>query len=407
MKKPLLILALIFLVLHSSSAWAETNVIADITDQFGTNMASWTAPLQQYAAHIFWLLVLIDFTWTAGRLAIGKSELNEYLEEFLKQGVVIGLYWAFLTHAADWGKLLVQSFQLAGHTAGGLAGGIQDLQPSDIFMNGVNICTTILKTMHLTFNVNEWVTGLALLFAGFIVLVSFCLISALEIVVIVEAFVSIYTGVFYLAFSGHRLTADVAMTHLRNLLGIGAKLMVIQLVVGLGMKLINQWTDLIMASQGNLNLQLIIQIAGGAIAMQTLCKQVPLIAQATFGGGGGSTSGASLVSSAMAAGSIATGVSMAAASGVAFALGQPETARRFAQGASDQAGEAFRHTTDHHGINPTDRFFQNNQNQQTAANENEYEQGGSFAYRDSDYKDPNSDRELVNSISGTGKQAGE
>lgn len=64
---PLLLLSLILLPTES---WAASSVIGDITGQFGNNMANWTGPLQQYASRIFWLLVIIDFTWTAGKLAI-------------------------------------------------------------------------------------------------------------------------------------------------------------------------------------------------------------------------------------------------------------------------------------------------------------------------------------------------
>jgi type IV secretion system protein TrbL len=337
-----------------NTAFAQ-NITDSVLSQFSSGMSAWYAPLQNYAQKIFWALVLLDFVWTIGKLFLSKADFHDTLAELAKQVVVIGLFWTFITHSAEWASAIVESFRMAGNTASAGGGGVQNLQPTDVFNSGVTICTTLLKTFSLSFDIGKTIEGIALVFAGFIVLISFCLIAALEVVALVESYVFIYAGVFFLGFGGHQITSDVAKRYLFCLIGVGAKLMIIQLVIGLGMKLIQEWTDLVVLSQGNLDLKLLIQIVGGSVVLLTLTKMVPELAQSMINGSSMSTANP-LISSAMAAGSIASAVALGTAAGVATVTGNGAAAEKLGRAAVDQGGEAYRHTTGHHGANPLDRF---------------------------------------------------
>jgi len=333
----------------------STNIARGVLDQFQNNMANWYAPLQQYAQHIFWMLVTIDIVWTLGRLALSKADMGDFLAELLKQAVTIGIFWAFLTHSAEWSRDIVESFRIMGNTASGQAGGIRDLQPSDVFNAGISICATILKTFAFSFDVSKFMESLALVFGGFIILISFGLIAALEIVALIESYVFIYAGVIFLGFSGHSFTSDLAKRYLFSILNVGTKLMVIQLLIGQGMKLIQSWADTIVLSSGPPDLVLMLAIVSGSVVFLALTKMVPDVVNGLFSGVSNAT-GYPLISSSMAAGSMASAVMMGTASGISAAFGNPALAQQFGRAAVDQGGEAYRHSTGHHGTNMLDRF---------------------------------------------------
>lgn len=350
----LMIIFLGVLLWHPQAAMAE-NFLDAITNQYSSNMKSWHAPLMGYAQRIFWLLALIEIVWAVGKLILGKADFGAWAEELMKQFLIIGTFWAFLTHSAEWATAIIQSFRLAGEAANGAAGGVQGLQPTDVFADGVDICTTLLKSFHFTFDINKFMEGLALVFGGFIVLISFCLISALEVVVIIETYVFMYAGVLFLGFGGSHLTSDIAKRYFIGILSVGTKLFTIQLIIGLGQKLLHQWADLVVASNGILDLQLVIQIVGGAIVLLSLAKTIPELAQGMVTGSSLGTVG-SLVSSGAAAGSTSAAVAALGASAVGAAMLNPAMAAHFARTASTHANEAFRHTTGQNVLNPMHGF---------------------------------------------------
>jgi type IV secretion system protein TrbL len=350
----------ILLVLNFPEASADSNFINTITDQYVTNMQSWHGPLLGYALRIFWLLALIDVVWTVGKLIFNKADFSNWAEEIIKQFLVLGTFYAILTHSGEWAPAVIQSFRIAGNTASGSAGGLQGLQPTDVFNAGIVICSTLLKNFSLTFDMSKMVETLALVFGGFIVLISFCIIAALEIVALLESYLFMYAGVLFLGFGGSRITADIAKRYLLGLISIGAKLFTIQLVIGLGIQLIQQWTDLVVASNGNLDLQVILQIVGGAVIMMLLAKMVPELSQSMVSGASFATM-SPLVSSGAAIGSTATSAALGGVA-IATAMFNPAMAAQFARSAGNHASEAFRHTTGHSIMNPM-HGFERGQNQ--------------------------------------------
>lgn len=333
---------------------ADSNIINTITDQYANNMQSWHGPLMGYAQRIFWFLALIDIVLSVGKLIFKKADFSDWAEEIMKQFLIIGAFYAFLIHSADWASAVIQSFRIAGNAASSSAGGVQGLQPSDLFKDGVNIFTTLLKSFTLTFDINRWVEALTLVFGGFVVLLSLCLIAALEIVALLESYIFMYAGVIFLGFGGSQITSDIAKRYFMGILSVGAKLFTIQLIIGLGLQTLHQWADMVVASNGVLDMQIIAQIVGGSVIMLCLAKMVPEFAQGMVSGSSLSSIH-SVVSSAAAVGSISSAMAFGGAAAVSTML-NPAMAARFARSAGDHATEAFRHTTGHSVLNPMHGF---------------------------------------------------
>ena len=81
---------------------------------------------------------------------------------------------------------------------------------------------------------------MGLVLFAIVLIVCFGLITALYILTLVESYVVISAGVLFMGFGGSRFTKDFALKILVYAVSVGAKLFVLELLVGLGMQIFNQ-----------------------------------------------------------------------------------------------------------------------------------------------------------------------
>ncbi len=334
---------------------AGNNFIDSFVNQYADNASHWEAPLQRFANSVFWLLVLIDIIWVGKDLILNKSDLSDWGIALLQHFLVIGFFYALLTNSSQWANAVISSFKLAGNAANASVGGDNAIQPSSIFDAGANIATTCLRSLRF----DKPIDSLAMVFSSVVIMVSFALVAALEIVVLIESYIFTYAGIIFLGFGGSRFTREFASRYLTGLMAVGAKLFVIQLVIGLGIALVHQWDAQIQASQALLDIGLVIRVVGGSIVFLTLAKMVPETVQGMVNGASYG-SGRSMMSSAMAVGhaglAAAAGAAAVGTAGASLAAGaMGATGLAGAMGASSNylgmtaarsAGDAFGHGFD-------------------------------------------------------------
>ncbi len=353
------ILGLVVLFLNTTHpSFAQTisdNFLEPIVDQYANHTSAWEGPLQRFAMSIFWLLVLIDVVWTGAELIIHKSDLGEWAITVAKQLLTIGFFYALLTHSSEWANALIQSFRLAGDAASSAASGRTGLQPSDIFDSGVNIAVTCIKS----FKIEKPIDSLAMAFGAIIMLISFALIAALQVVALVESYIFTYAGILFLGFGGSRFTRDFAQRYLVGIIAVGAKLFVIQLIIGLAVVLVKQWDADIDANQAILDIGLVLRIAGGSIVFLALAKMIPSMVQGMINGASYS-SATTMINTTMAGANVgaaaANGVGAIATAGLGglsslvgqqgWADGLYSASGEMANRANHHAGDAFSHSFD-------------------------------------------------------------
>ena len=82
-----------------------------------------------------------------------------------------------------------------------------------------------------------------------IILIVCALIAVNMILLLCAAWVVVYAGLIFLGFGGCRWTSDMAINYYRTVLGVGVSLMTMQLIIGIGVKYLQ---DLVAASGQNL-----------------------------------------------------------------------------------------------------------------------------------------------------------
>ena len=81
-----------------------------------------------------------------------------------------------------------------------------------------------------------------------IILIICALIAVNMIFLLSASWVVLYAGIIFLGFGGCRWTSDMAVNYYRTILGIGISLMVMELVIGIGQKFLE---DMVASSGAN------------------------------------------------------------------------------------------------------------------------------------------------------------
>ena len=368
---------------------ATNNFIEPFIDQYAVNASAWEAPLKGFAQNIFWGLALIEIVWVIKDLVIGQASFEDWGLALVQQLVVIGFFWAMLTHSSEWAKAIVDSFKIAGNTANLAAGGVPAMSPSNVFDAGMNIASTCVQT----FDWGKLGDSIAIVLSAIIICISFALIAGLLAITLVESYIFTYAGIIFLGFGGSGITRHISRQYLQGMVAIGAKLMVIQLIVGLGVTMMHQWEAQIQADSALINVKLLFNMIGGSVIFLALTKSIPETVQGMLTGSSATSIGG-MVSSAMALGSISQSIGQGVASGIAGAFGNSEMSERFGQGSANHAQEAFRHSTGEYAMSNQQSmpaWFQDSKPK--GENGSQKSEGGSFRYEP---------KKTQNTISGEG-----
>lgn len=297
----------------------SVNVLDGVIRQFQGQAAGWEATLQALALRTFGTLAVIEMTWSAAKLAFRGADMSEWMAEIINQILTLGLFLALLQNAATWGTAIVESYRAAGVAAGATA-----VAPSDVFASGVALGQKVLGQMSL------WspAASVSLMIAAIVIEVCFALMAATMVITLVQSYIAISAGVLNMAFGGSRWTRDIAISTFRYALSVGAKLLMLQLLISVGQNIVLGWA----AQFSDMTNSSLLILIGASVVMLALVKVLPDEFQRVVGGASLS-SGSSLTGAAMA-------VAGGAAGAVAGAVGAGSMATNALKLASAQMGAA-------------------------------------------------------------------
>lgn len=273
------ILIMLFISLNTTAYALPTNNFIDgIVDTFKNGTSSWENRLQGYALRIFWLLAGIEFTWTAIRLALKGADFGDFLAEIVNRIFYIGFFLTLLLNSGNWSHAIVDSFRQAGSDAVSSAGGTGVIHPSNVMDTGMEI----LKQVSSSMSIYDPGDSIMLALAAIVILISFAGMTALLVIALVESYFIISSGIIMMGFGGASWTNDLAINTIRYAISVGAKLFMVQLVIGLGQQLLNEWAQ--QAQTGNMDLDDVLLMAGACIVFLAITKVIPEMVQGLING---------------------------------------------------------------------------------------------------------------------------
>jgi type IV secretion system protein TrbL len=317
---------LFFLALVPSAALAQSataacapsvgqgGILTGLASQFSTTTGSWTTTALGYAQDLFFALVAIEIAWSAITYVLQKDSLPDFLAALLLKIISVGFFYILLQpqYGPVWIADVIASFTQAGSAIGGQSQfGPSD--PSSVFNCGTDIANAMLQSLSgnpVGINLGNILPAveatLAALVCALGVVLAFAIIAGQLLITLIESYIVVGAGVFMLGFTGSRWTLVFGEKYVGYAFSVGIKLFMLELIVGLGSGLGQQWAALFgngIAPPGTY-----IEVVGAALIFGFVSWQIPSLAASLMNGAPRMTLGSFLgTAGAVAVGGVVLG----------------------------------------------------------------------------------------------------
>ncbi|MBB3302833.1 type IV secretion system protein TrbL [Rhizobium sp. BK077] len=323
-----LITGLIFLAYAVPAFAQEGQVLTELENQVSSAAKGWETTIMEAAKSLFWILATIEIGIAAVWLAIQSASLDSWFAELVRRIMFIGFFAFVLTQGPTFARAVVDSlFQI------GAGGG--SASPAEVFDAGIRVASQMSEQAQFGVFEDNALAIAAVLAMG-IVVISFSLVAAIFVSVMVEMYVGLLAGMIMLGLGGSSFTKDFAIRYLVYAFGVGMKLMALVMIAKIGSNVLLGLAQAPTASSDQFVTTL--AIAGISVVVFIIAMYVPNIIQGVVQGAsvsGGMEAirhGGQAASFAAGAGFLAAG-----AAGAGFAAAQAARA-----GGSSVAGAALR-----------------------------------------------------------------
>ncbi|MCW0021375.1 P-type conjugative transfer protein TrbL [Rhizobium sp. BT-226] len=321
-------LAIALLAVATQPALAqEGSVLTTLQNQVTTAAKGWETTVMDAARSLFWILATIEIGIAAVWLALQAASLDSWFAELVRRIMFIGFFAFVLAQGPTFAKAVVDSlFQLGAE--GGTA------SPADVFNAGLTVATKMSEKVQFgLFEDNALAISAA--FAMVVTVISFSLVAALFVSVMVEMYIGLLAGMIMLGLGGSSYTKDFAVRYLVYAFSVGMKLMALVMISRIGSEVL-----IGLANEPDVGdqFQTALAIAGIAVVVFIIAMYVPNIMQGVVQGASVS-SGMEAIRHGGQAATFATGGAFLAAGTVGAGFAAAQAARA---AGSSVAGAALR-----------------------------------------------------------------
>lgn len=323
-----LIIGLYFLAYAVPVFAQEGQVLTELENQVSSAAKGWETTVMDAARSLFWILATIEIGIAAVWLAIQSATLDSWFAELVRRIMFIGFFAFVLAQGPTFARAVVDSlFQI------GAGGG--SASPAEVFDAGIRVASQMSGQAQFGVFEDNALAIAAVLAMG-IVVISFSLVAAIFVSVMVEMYVGLLAGMIMLGLGGSSFTKDFAVRYLVYAFGVGMKLMALVMIAKIGSSVLLGLAQAPTASSDQFVTTL--AIAGISVVVFIIAMYVPNIIQGVVQGASVS-GGMEAIRHGGQAASFATGAGFLAggAAGAGFAAAQAARA-----GGSSVAGAALR-----------------------------------------------------------------
>ncbi|RWB93451.1 MAG: P-type conjugative transfer protein TrbL [Mesorhizobium sp.] len=316
-------------LLASAPALAQQgSVLTTLENQVVTAAKGWETTVMNAARSLFWVLAGIEIGIAAVWLAINAASLDAWFAELVRRVMFIGLFAFILDQGPAFAKAVVDSlFQI------GAGGG--SASPANIFDAGIRVASKMSEQAQFgLFEDNA--LAIAAVFAMVVVVVSFSLVAAIFVAVMVEMYVGLLAGMIMLGLGGSSYTKDFAVRYLVYAFSVGMKLMALVMIAKIGSDILLGLAEAPTATSDQFITTL--AIAGISVVVFVIAMYVPPIMQGVVQGASIAGGMEAIRHGAQAATFAAGGAFL----GASAASRGAQTASEARAGGSSMAGAALR-----------------------------------------------------------------
>jgi len=261
---------------------ADQPAMDGIVNQYRDASRIWRPRLIPIAQRLFMLLASIEFAVSGMIWALRKDSLDDIAAKFLLKFTLVAFLLALITSFTYWIPPIVNGFAAAGEQAIGASGTVS---PSGIIDIGRETSLTILRALDLGVMLRDPAMAVYGALCAIVVALAYVAIAAQLVLVLVESYVVLGGGVLFLGFSAFRGTAAFAENLIAYTFGVGIKIFLLYLIVGLGSQVARNWIPLIQSSEFFGPASPFLQVVGGAVIFAVLSIRVPNAVASRLSGG--------------------------------------------------------------------------------------------------------------------------
>ncbi|RWE92596.1 P-type conjugative transfer protein TrbL [Mesorhizobium sp.] len=270
-----LFIVIAIVLLASAPALAQQgSVLTTLENQVVTAAKGWETTVMDAARSLFWILASIEVGIAAVWLAINATSLDAWFAELVRRVMFIGLFAFILDQGPAFAKAVVDSLFQIGAGAGSAS-------PANIFDAGIRVASKMSEQAQFgLFEDNA--LAIAAVFAMVVVVVSFSLVAAIFVAVMVEMYVGLLAGMIMLGLGGSSYTKDFAVRYLVYAFSVGMKLMALVMIAKIGSDILLGLAEAPTATSDQFITTL--AIAGISVVVFVIAMYVPPIMQGVVQG---------------------------------------------------------------------------------------------------------------------------
>lgn len=216
----------LILLLTTPALAHQGSVLTTLENSVVTAAKGWEVTVMNAARSLFWILAGIEVGIAAVWLAINAASLDTWFAEIVRRIMFIGLFAFILDQGPTFAKAVVDSLYQIG-AGGGSA------SPANIFDAGIRVATKMSEQAKFGLWEDN-ALAIAAVFAMVVVVVSFSLVAAIFVAVMVEMYVGLLAGMIMLGLGGSSFTKDFAVKYLVYAFSVGMKLMALVMIAKIG-----------------------------------------------------------------------------------------------------------------------------------------------------------------------------
>jgi len=198
----------------------------------------------QPATKLFAAFLFIEILVTAIQYMTDQGDAPRYIGRLFRHLFSAGFIYLMLINAFPWMTGVMKSFSAIGAAVSG----VPNLSPSTVLDLGGQMAETIYNTPASTGMIPNFSMALGQTVAAFFILLSFTIIAALALLVVIEMYLVVGGASILLAFGGSRFTAPIAEGYFGYVIKAGVRLLFFYLVLGIGVKIATEWNSALVAA---------------------------------------------------------------------------------------------------------------------------------------------------------------
>lgn len=241
----ILALGMLMFALDLAAQAQPVGVLDQVTRDYQLASRTWIARVLEATTDLFFWLALLEFVIAGLMFAIATPQAREEKAgRFLVKIMLISFVYMLITQSDYWIARLINSFAGVGEYVIG-----RIMSPSEIVGYGAVLSGAILRSIDLIGMMQNPSIVFYMTLTAFAVMVCYILIAVQVVLTLVQSYILLSTGIFFLAFGAFRATASFAENFLLACVHVGIKLMLLYFVVGLGEPLTRTWAALLRDDQ--------------------------------------------------------------------------------------------------------------------------------------------------------------